>query len=147
MQPLDYASISAEGMEDLRNVILAQLGPGARAVWRTANNMKRYGNLAELFGAGLSGASDVQLLSGENGSPLSRQPGLGALNGITSMFTGGSSQLSVGGVFGQDLQGKLIRLNETTNDLLQHIVDNTNIMAEAAEDMVGLSNMDTGTGS
>ena len=71
--------------------------------------------------------------NGNNPTSTNRNPLLN-LGGIGSLFGGGSNNLSMGGVFGADLQGKIIALNTQQVSLLQKIVENTNTLAEQADD-------------
>lgn len=82
--------------------------------------------------AGGIGRSDINnnnpFKSGGSTTPVNRFPG--TILNMGEMFTGGSSQLSTGGVFGVNLQMKIFDLTKTQTDYLSQIADNTKATAD-----------------
>ena len=85
------------------------------------------GSAGTLISAGQIGADDIansEMFKGEGAPPPDRR---GALSKIGQGGAGGpgSSNLAIGGVFGVDIQSKIVALNGQMVDLLQQIVENT----------------------
>jgi hypothetical protein len=65
------------------------------------------------------------------------------LHGMSGLnFAGGSGNSAVGGVFGTNIQAKLVSLNQRMVSLLERLVSNTNPLRDTANSLVGGQNED-----
>lgn len=96
---------------------------------QTQGKISSVGQLYQFAHAGLTGFSEMEMsdLFGDLGgaTPGSANRGTMLRNLGSAMGGAGSGALSVGGVYGVDIQSKLMSLNQTMVDLLQQIVVNT----------------------
>lgn len=69
------------------------------------------------------------------GSGAAHNAAMSSMTGLS--FAGGSGNAAVGGVFGVNIQGKIISLNQRMVSLLEKIVSNTNPLRDVSESLVG----------
>jgi hypothetical protein len=126
---LNWVKTGSGGNKMLQNMFV-KMSPREIIAW--ARGIDKYTGPMGIAGAGYSaagiGAADIagsDLFSGGLGPPPTRQ---GILSRLGEGGTGGGSgskNLAIGGVFGADIQSKIIQLNSKMVELLQQIVENT----------------------